>query len=110
MVDVIPPDEVLEIIGGELTDKEWDDMENEKQESNLDENKIGNMNVVDDVEEHENVDETEAAGDQADATASSSLQESETASLDPKIKANLEFLSRIGCVVDIKKKQSSVEL
>ena len=63
MVDVTPPDEVLEIIGGELTDKEWDDMENEKQESNLDENKIGNMNVVDDVEEHENVDETEAAGD-----------------------------------------------
>ena len=110
MVDVTPPDEVLEIIGGELTDKEWDDMENEKQESNLDENKIGNMNVVDDVEEHENVDETEAAGDQADATVSSSLQESETASLDPKIKANLEFLSRIGCVVDIKKKQSSVEL
>ena len=110
MVDVTPPDEVLEIIGGELTDKEWDDMENEKQENNLDENKSGNMNVVDDVEERQNVDETEAAGDQADATTSSSLQESETASLDPKIKANLEFLSRSGCVVDIKKKQSSVEL
>ena len=110
MVDVTPPDEVLETIGGELTDKEWDDMENEKQENKLDENKSGNMNVVDDVEERQNVDETEAAGDQADATTSSSLQESETASLDPKIKANLEFLSRSGCVVDLKKKQSSVEL
>ena len=86
--------------GGELTDEEWDDMENEKGENNLDENGSGNMNMVDDIEEHENLDETEAARDQADVVASSSVQESETAYLDLKIKADLESLSRIGCVVD----------
>ena len=37
-----------------------------------------------------------------------SVQESEAASLDPKIKADLECLSRIGSVVDTENKQSSV--
>ena len=96
--------------GGELTDEEWDDMENEKGENNLDENGSGNMNMVDDIEEHENLDETEAARDQADVVASSSVQESETAYLDLKIKADLESLSRIGCVVDTGKNQSPVKL
>ena len=68
------------------------------------------MNVVDDVEEHENVDENEAEGDQAGPAASPYVQESETVSLDPKIRADFECLSRIGCVVDREKKQSSVEL
>ena len=45
-------------------------------------------NVVDDVEEHENVDETEVAGDPVDVAASSYVQESETASLDSKIKSD----------------------
>ena len=75
-------------------------MENEQEENNLDENGSGNMNVVDDVKEHDNVDETEAVGDQVDASASSSVQESETASLDIKSKANLNCLSRTGCAVD----------
>ena len=101
VVDGTPPVEGLEIIGEELTDGEWDDIDNE---NNPDENRSGNMNVVDDVEEHENVDEAEAAGDQADAAASSSVQKSETASLDPKIKADLECLSSVGCVVDTVKK------
>lgn len=48
------------------------------------------MNVVDDPVERGNVDETKAQGDLADAASSLSVQESETASLDPKIKANLE--------------------
>ena len=108
MVDDTPLDKGLEIIGGELADEEWDDMENEQDENNLDENGSRNMNVVDDVEGHENVDETEAPSDQADVATSSSVQESEIASLDPKIKADLEYLSRIGCDTD--KKQSSVEL
>ena len=68
------------------------------------------MNVVDDIEEHENVDENEAEGDQAGPAASPYVPESETASLDPKIRADLECLSRIGCVVDREKKRSSVEL
>ena len=85
-------------------------MENEKGENNLDENGSGNMNMVDDVEEHENLDETEVARDQADVFASSSVQESETTYLDLKIKADLESLSRIGCVVDTGKKQSPDEL
>ena len=110
MIDGTPPDEGLEIIGGELADEEWDDMKNEQDKNNLDENGSKSVNVVDDVEEHENVDETEASGDQAGPAASSSVQESETASLEPKIKADLECLSRIGCVVDIEKKQSSVKL
>ena len=75
-------------------------MENEQEENNLDENGSGNMNVVDDVKEHDNVDETEAVGDQVDASASSSVQESETASLDIKSKADLKCLSRTGCAVD----------
>ena len=74
----------MEIIGGELTDEEWADMENEQEENNLDENGSRNMKVVDIVEEHENVDEIEATGDPADAAASSSVQKNETASLDPK--------------------------
>ena len=90
VVDVTLLNEELEIVGGELTDEEWDYMENEQEGNNLDENGSGNMNVVDDVEEHQDVDETEVAGYQADAAASSSVQESETASLDPKIKADLE--------------------
>ena len=44
----MPPDEGLETIGGELTDEEWDDMENEQEENNLDENRSGNINMVDD--------------------------------------------------------------
>ena len=44
----MPPDEGLETIGGELNDEEWDDMENEQEENNLDENGSGNMNMVDD--------------------------------------------------------------
>ena len=84
VVDGTPPDEGLKIIGGELIDEEWEDMENEQEENNLDKNGSGNMNVVDDVEEHENVDETAAAGDRADAAASSSVQESETALLIPE--------------------------
>ena len=76
VVDGTPPKEVLEIIGREVTGEEWDDMEKEQEENNLDEmdeSGSGNMNVVDDVEEHGNVDETEDAGDQADATASTSI-------------------------------------
>ena len=42
VVDGTPPYEGLEIIGGELTDEEWNDMKNEKEENNLDENGIGN--------------------------------------------------------------------
>ena len=75
-------------------------MENEQEENNLDENGSGNMNVVDDVKEHDNVDETEAVGDQVDASASSSVQESETASLDLKSKADLKCQSRTECAVD----------
>ena len=63
------------------------------------------MNVVDNVEE--NVDETEAKGDPTDAAASWSIQENEAASLDPKVKADLKCLGRIGCVIDTEKKQSS---
>lgn len=74
----------MEIIGGELTDEEWADVENEQEENNLDENGIRDMNVVDIVEEHQNVYEIEATGDSTDAAASSSVQKNETASLDPK--------------------------
>lgn len=74
----------MEIIGGELTDEEWADVENEQEENNLDENGIRDMNVVDIVEEHQNVHEIEATGDSTDAAASSSVQKNETASLDPK--------------------------
>ena len=74
VVDGTPPDEELEIIGRELIDEEWDDMENEQEENKLDENGSGNMIVVHHVEEYENVDELEAAGYQADAAASSSVQ------------------------------------
>ena len=52
VVDVTLLNEELEIVGGELTDEEWDYMENEQEGNNLDENGSGNMNVVDDVEEH----------------------------------------------------------
>ena len=52
VVDNTPSDEGLEIIEWKLTDEEWDDMENEQEENNLDENGSGNMNVVDDAEEH----------------------------------------------------------
>ena len=48
------------------------------------------MNVVDDPVERGNVDKTKAQGDLADAVSSLSVQESETASLDSKIKADLE--------------------
>ena len=74
VVDGTSPDEELEIIGRELIDEEWDDMENEQQENKLDENESGNMIVVHHVEGYENVDEPEAAGYQADAAASSSVQ------------------------------------
>ena len=103
VVDGTPPDEGLEIISGELTDEERDDMEIEQEENNLDENGSGNMNVVDDVEEHETVDETDAA-------ASSFVQKSKKASLEPKIKAHLECLNRLGCVADTGKKEKPVEL
>ena len=65
-------------------------MENKQEKNDLDENGSWNMNVVDDPVERGNVDETKAQGDLADAASSLSVQESETASLDPKIKANLE--------------------
>ena len=52
VVDVTLLNEELEIVGGELTDEESDYMENEQEGNNLDENGSGNMNVVDDVEEH----------------------------------------------------------
>ena len=52
VVDVTLLNEELEIVGGELTDEEWDYMENKQEGNNLDENGSGNMNVVDDVEEH----------------------------------------------------------
>ena len=52
VVDVTLLNEELEIVGGELTDEEWDYMENKLEGNNLDENGSGNMNVVDDVEEH----------------------------------------------------------
>ena len=54
VVDGTPPDEGLEIIGGKLTDDEWDDIENEQEGNNLNENGSGNMNVINDVDEHEN--------------------------------------------------------
>lgn len=73
----------MEIIGGELTDEEWADVENEQEENNLDENGIRDMKVVDIVEEHQNVYEIEATGDST-GVASSSVQKNETASLDPK--------------------------
>ena len=100
MADGTPPDEELEIIGGELTDEEWNVMENEQKEHNLDQNGSENMNVVDGGEEHKNVDEPEAAGDQGNASASSSVQKSETTTLDLKIKADLECRSVIEGVVD----------
>ena len=103
VVDGTPPDEGLKIISGELSDEERNDMEIEQEENNLDENGSGNMNVVDDVEEHENVDETDAA-------APSFVQKSKKASLEPKIKAYLECLNRLGCVADTEKKQKPVEL
>ena len=109
MADGTPSDEELEIIGGELTDEEWNVMENEQKEHNLDQNGSENMNVVDGGEEHKNVDEPEAAGDQGNASASSSVQKSETTTLDLKIKADLECRSVIEGVVDTEKKQSSVE-
>ena len=105
--DCTPSDEELEIIGGEVTNEERDDKEKEQEENNLDENRSGNMNVVDDAVER---DEAEAPGDLADAAVSLPVQESETTCLDPKIKADLECLSRIGSVADTDKKQSSVQL
>ena len=75
MADGTPPDEELEIIGGELTDEEWNVMENEQKEHNLDQNGSENMNVVDGGEEHKNVDEPEAPGDQGNASASSSVRQ-----------------------------------
>ena len=54
VIDGTPLDEGLEIIGGELTDEEWDDMENEQKENNLNKNGSGNMKAIDNVEGHEN--------------------------------------------------------
>ena len=54
VVDSTPPDEGLEIIGGKLTDGEWNDIENEQEGNKLNENGSGNMNVINDVDEHEN--------------------------------------------------------
>ena len=53
VVDGTPPDEGMEIIGGELTDEKWDDMDNEQEENNLHESDSRTINVVDDVAEHE---------------------------------------------------------
>ena len=110
VIDGTPPDKGLENISGELTNEEWDDMENEQKENNLAKKGSGNTNVVDDVLEYENEVETEAGRGQADAAASLPVQEKETASLDPKIRTDLECLSRTEWVVGTEKKQGSVEL
>ena len=88
VADGIPPDEEHEILGGELTDDEWDsdESENESDDETNDTEQLRNTQITDNVADNE------------------------CTSVDPEVEADLACLSRIESMVSMEKKESSDNL
>ena len=92
VVDNLPPDKGYEVLFGELTEEEWNENENET--------------VADsDDEEDITVSENDVSTPEVE-----SMPESESISVNPELKADLDCLSRIESAINTEKKSSSANL
>eukprot|EP00794_Sanderia_malayensis_P015578 gene15578-17152_t len=92
VVDNVPPDEGCEVLDGELTDKEWDENDNE--------------NVADSDDEEDNVLPKNDVPQPEDEPTPGYISDP----VDPELNADLECLSRIESAISSGKKSSTANL